>query len=81
MSPGVQHVEYIGGYKLLLTFTNKERKQFDFSAYLHYPVYEPLKDESFCKKVKAVDGIVQWSDIIDFAPDILYLESKPILNK
>lgn len=78
MNPGVLMVEYKEGYKLLLTFTNKEIKQFDFSAYLNYPVYETLKDEAFCKKVKAIDGIIQWNDFIDFSPDIVYLESKPI---
>jgi len=78
MNPGVLAVEYKGGYKLLLTFTNKEIKQFDFSSYLSYPVYEPLRDEAFCKKVKAIDGIIQWNDTIDFSPDTVYLQSKPV---
>jgi hypothetical protein len=50
MNPRVLNVEYQGGYKLLLRFTNKEVKQFDLSAYLNYPLYEPLKDEAFAKK-------------------------------
>lgn len=50
MNPRVLTVEYKGEYQLLLKFTNQEIKQFDFSAYLNYPVYEPLKDEAFCKK-------------------------------
>ena len=78
MNPRVLQVEYMEGYKLLVTFTNKEHRQFDLTSYLRYPVYEPLKDESFCKKVKVVDGIIQWNDIIDFDPDTLYLESKPL---
>jgi len=78
MNPRVSTVEYTGGYKLLLTFTNKEIKQFDFSAYLQYPVYEQLRDEAFCKKVKAIDGIIQWNDDIDFSPDTVYLQSKPV---
>jgi hypothetical protein len=78
MSPRVLKVEYKKNYQLLLTFTNKEVKQFDLSTYLNYPVYEPLKDEAFCKKVKATDGIIQWNEYIDFDPDVLYLESKPV---
>jgi len=78
MNPRVLTVEYKGGYKLLITFTNKEIKQFDFSAYINYPVYEPLKDEAFCKKVKAIDGIIQWNEDIDFSPDTVYLQSKPV---
>jgi hypothetical protein len=62
----------------LLTFDNNEVKVFNFSAYLDYPVYQDLKDEAFCRVVKVVDGIVQWDDEIDFDPDILYLESKPL---
>jgi hypothetical protein len=76
MNPRVSSVEYKGAYQLLLTFTNKEVKQFYFSSYLHYPVYEPLKDESFYQKVKATNGIVQWDEFIDFDPDAVYLESK-----
>lgn len=76
MNPRVLSAEYKGAYQLLLTFTNKEVRKFDFSSYLHYPVYEPLKDDFFCQKVKATNGIVQWDEIIDFDPDIVYLESK-----
>ncbi len=79
MNPRVLTVEYKADYKLLLTFTNKEVKLFDLLAYLNYPVYEPLKDEAFCKKVKAIDGVIQWNDYIDFSPDTVYLESKPVL--
>jgi hypothetical protein len=63
---------------LLLTFSNGEVKQFDFSTYLDYPVYESLKDDAFCKKVKTIDGIVQWDEDVDFDPDTLYLESTPL---
>ncbi len=78
MNPRVLTVEYKGGYKLLVTFTNKEVKQFDLTDYLNYPIYEPLKDETFCKKVKAVNGVVQWDEFIDISPDTIYLNSEPI---
>ncbi|MGF7080088.1 DUF2442 domain-containing protein [Mucilaginibacter sp. UYCu711] len=78
MNPRVLTAKYTGNHQLLLTFKNGEVKQFDFSAYLNYPVYEPLNNENFCKKVKAIDGIVQWDGDVDFDPDTLYLESKPL---
>jgi hypothetical protein len=78
MNPRVSTAEYNGNHQLLLTFTNDEVGQFDFSAYLNYPIYEPLRDETFCKNVKVIDGIVQWDEYIDFDPDTLYLESKPL---
>jgi hypothetical protein len=78
MNPRVLKVKYIGDYQLLLTFTNNEVKRFDLLNYLHYPVYEPLKDEGFCKTVKAAGGTIQWNEYIDFDPDTLYLEGKSI---
>jgi len=71
-------VEYKGNHQLLITFTNKEVKQFDLNGYLDYPVYEPLKDEAFCKNVIVSDGVIVWDEDIDFDPDTLYLESKSL---
>ena len=79
MNPRVAQAEYKTDYVLLLTFTNNEVKMFDLKNYLHYPIYWKLKDEAFCKKVKALHGIIQWNEFIDFDPDIIYLESKPSL--
>jgi hypothetical protein len=76
MNPRVKDVKYESPYKLIVTFLNNEIKEFSFSSYLNYPVYEPLKDESLCHKVKVVNGTVAWNDEIDFDPDRLYLESK-----
>ncbi len=81
MSPRVLTVEYKDNYTLLIKFTNNELKQFDLKAYINYPVYEELKDEKFCKKVKAVDGIVQWNNSIDLDPDLVYLQSDTVLLK
>ncbi len=75
MNPRVKSVEYKNGYNLVLHFENDEVKLFNFRDYLRYPVFKPLADETFCKKVRALDGIVQWSDEIDFDPDTLYLDS------
>ena len=72
MNPRILAVEYKEDHQLFLTFTNKEVKQFDLTNYLNYPVYKPLKDEAFCKKIKATDGIIQWDEYIDFDPDTLY---------
>jgi hypothetical protein len=76
MNPRVKEVEYKSKYKLILTFENDEIKEFDFSLYLNYPIYENLRDESFCKKLKVFNGTVIWDNEIDFDPDTLYLESK-----
>jgi hypothetical protein len=80
MNPRVNDVKYKHPYKLILTFNNGELKEFDFVNYLNYPVYEKLKNPFFCSTVKVFLGTVVWDDEIDFAPDTLYLESKPVLE-
>ena len=78
MNPRAKKVKYEKPYKLIITFTNDEVKIFDFYPYLNYPIYEPLQDESFCRKAKVENGIVFWNDEIDLDPDRLYLESKSL---
>ncbi|MBS1533068.1 MAG: DUF2442 domain-containing protein [Bacteroidetes bacterium] len=79
MNPRIAAVEYQSPYKLILTFTNKEVKEFDFSDYLSYPVYQGLKDEGYCSKARVFNGTVIWDEFTDFDPDTLYLESKPLI--
>ena len=81
MNPRVKAVHYDEPYKLIVTFSNDEIRIFDLASYLQYPVYLPLQDTAFCKKAKVVLGTVVWNETIDFDPDTLYLESKPLLEK
>ena len=76
MNPRVKYIKYQNNYKFEITFLNNEVKLFDISPYLNYPIYEELKDENFCKKATVFSGTRWWNEIIDFAPDRLYLESK-----
>ena len=78
MNPRVTEVKYTSKYRLILTFTNGATKEFDFSSYLNYPIYQVLKDESFCRRAKVFNGTVVWNDETDFDPDTLYLESKSL---
>ncbi len=75
MNPRVKSVTYKSPYRLTIVFENGEHKEFDFSSYLHFPVYISLMDESVCRNVKVIAGTVAWSDEIDFDPDRLYEES------
>ena len=78
VNPRVLAVQYKTPYRLTLTFSNNEIKEFDFSSYLSYPVYNALKDETFCNKARVVNGTVAWDEVVDFDPDTLYLESTPV---
>jgi len=81
MNPRVIDVKYESPYKLILTFTNGELREFDFSPYLDYPVYQVLKDEIFCRKAKVFNGTVIFDEVTDFDPDTLYLESKRLITQ
>lgn len=64
-------VEYRGGYVLLCTFNNGEKKTVDMSPLLKYPAFEELKDEN--KFVQfGLDGTVFWVNGADIAPEYLY---------
>ena len=80
MNPRVSLVQYESPHKLILTFTNREVREFDFSSYLNYPVYEALKDETFSRKARTLNGTVVWDEFTDFDPDTLYLESRPLVT-
>ena len=80
MNPRVEEVKYESPYKLILTFTNKEVKEFNIQPYFQYPVYEDLKDENICSAAKVINGTVCWNDEIDFDPDRLYLESTSLVS-
>lgn len=78
MNPRVKHVQYKSPYKLILTFTNQEVKEFDFKSYLSYPAYEILREETFAQKAAVSNGTVRWDADTDFDPDTLYLDSKSV---
>jgi len=78
MNPRVTAVRYQSPYKLIVTFTNREIKEFDFSDYLDYPVFQILKDESYSQRAKVFNGTVMWDESVDFDPDTLYLESRAV---
>lgn len=78
MNPRVISVEVHLGFRLVMTFTNGEVRQFDASPYLTYPAFERLREESYFALARQDHGTVAWPDGTDFSPDTLYLESRLI---
>ena len=74
MLPAVTAVHALPGYRLLLTFANGERKCFDMSPYLHYPVFRRLQNPGFFALAQPDYGTVTWPGEIDIAPETLYLD-------
>ncbi len=76
----VREVEPLSDYRLLLTFEDRQKKIFDVKRFLDYPLFEPLKNESFFKTVRAEACTAVWSDQIDIDPELLYAEGQSVDN-
>ena len=68
-------VEPVDDYRLLITFENNEKKIFDVTPLLGFPIYRQLKDKGFFSLAKADGMCVFWNDDIDICPDVLYEKS------
>jgi len=70
----VKNVAYLSDYKLKLRFEDGSVKVVDLGSYLDGPIFEPLKDTDFFRRVTVnpdIDTIV-WPNNADFAPEFLY---------
>lgn len=76
MNPRVINVVPTENYKLILTFSNNEVREFDVTPYFNYGLFAGLKDKTIFNSVKPFLGSIQWSNGLDLCPDTLYLESK-----
>ncbi len=70
----VVKAEYIGGYKIKVTFSDGRTGIADLSSVLHGPVFEPLKDHSFFSRLEVDETLatVVWPNGADLAPEYLY---------
>jgi len=77
----VTKVAYLGDYKLKIWFEDNSVKVVDLQPYLDGPIFEPLKNPDFFRKVTVnpdIDTIV-WPNSADFAPEFLYEIGKDYL--
>jgi hypothetical protein len=79
----IQAVEYLGEYRLRLTFADGLVGEVDLATKLSGsigPVFEPLRDpEVFARvRVDAEIGTVVWPNGADLAPDVLHDEAVPV---
>ena len=77
MNPKVRTVEPLPHYRLLLEFTNAERRLFDLTPYLSKGIFQRLREPSLFGAARVVAGSVEWPGDIDLSYDTLYLESDP----
>ncbi len=75
MNPRVKSVAPTDDYRLALTFTNGEVREFDCSHLLGFGVFRELRDINYFLRAAAIDGTVAWPNEQDICPDTLYEDS------
>lgn len=81
--PAVVAAEPAGGFVLLLTFEDGERRRFDVAPFLpsadgtRGAAFRPLLDPDYFARVRVEGGTVVWPDGQDFDPATLYTLSTP----
>ncbi len=76
MAPRINHVRWVGDYRLELEFTDGLRKEVDFKYRVvgRGGALAPLGDVEFFKQVhlEPEAGTIIWPNGVDFCPDVLY---------
>jgi hypothetical protein len=76
----VSTVEPLEGYTVRLRFTDGTVKEIDLSAYLHGPIFEPIRNSVDVFRSVRVDPELEtivWDNGADIDPDVLYLGLRP----
>ena len=68
----VHSVQVPVAHKLLLLFNTGEKKIFDMTPYLQFPVFKRLQNPGFFSLAHVDYGTVVWPGEIDIAPETLY---------
>jgi hypothetical protein len=74
----VKNVQPISNYRLILTFVNGEKRQFDMNPYLETGIFKELKNVSLFNSVRVSFDTIEWDNKADMDPEILYKESVEI---
>jgi len=70
----IRNVQYVSGYRLLLTFEDARTRMVDLAPHLDGEIFEPLKDPAYFKRVRVSEDLdtIVWDNGADFSPDFLY---------
>ncbi len=76
--PSVIRAQYVGGFRIHLTFNDDLRGTVDLQHWLEGPVFEPLKDPQYFQRFFVDGGTVVWPNGADIAPETLYEATKQV---
>ena len=68
----VVNAQYVGDYKIALTFSDGLQKVVDLEKKLRGNIFGTLKDINLFKQFKVNDWTIEWANGIDIAPESLY---------
>lgn len=71
----VVSADYVGAYKVSLTFNNGYKATVDLEETLlndHRPIFQPLRDQEYFKTFSVRLNTICWENEADFAPEFLY---------
>ncbi|NET74429.1 MAG: DUF2442 domain-containing protein [Sphaerospermopsis sp. SIO1G2] len=67
----VTNIEYVGDYKLDLTFNTGLRAVVDLESELYGEIFAPLKDKAIFQQGYLTSRTIEWPNGADFAPEYL----------
>lgn len=68
----VLYAKALDDYKLLIGFENNEQKIFDVKPYLEIGKFKELKNEKLFRTVKVKFDSIEWDNMLDLDPELLY---------
>ncbi len=76
--PRVTEADYLGDYRIKVTFNNGEQRIADCEKWVGGGVFELLRDKDFFKKFFVDGWTISWPNGADIAPETLYEEGEPV---
>ncbi|MDE0658356.1 MAG: DUF2442 domain-containing protein [Gammaproteobacteria bacterium] len=80
MNPRVSTVRPTADHKLELMFDDGDHRVYDCTQLLEFGVFRELRETTYFKRAKVLDGTVVWPHEQDVCPDTLYLDSSPLVT-
>lgn len=68
----VTDAQYVGDYRLRLSFNNGTRGVVDLEPELYGEIFEPLRDKRTFRQFIVTSRTVEWPNGADFAPEFLF---------
>lgn len=78
LPPEITDVKPLDDWKLHLTFENGEERVFDMKPH-RYGVFARLEEPEYFKRVRIVEGCLEWPHEQDLHYGMLYKNSKPLV--